>query len=94
MLEVEAGIAQAPGTLVIAVGGELDLSVAGRLGEAIECCSGAKQILIDLEACDFIDSTGIAVIVRAHLRPIQTCYERELKLSPEEEEALRLALAQ
>jgi anti-sigma B factor antagonist len=58
----------APGTLVIAIGGELDLSVAGRLGEAIECCSGAKQILIDLEACDFIDSTGIAVIVRAHLR--------------------------
>ncbi len=58
----------APGTLVIAVGGELDLSVAGRLAEAIERGAEAKQILIDLEACDFIDSTGIAVIVRAHLR--------------------------
>ncbi len=49
----------------IRVEGELDLAVADRLQEAIERCQG-KQTLIDLEHCDFIDSTGIAVIVRAY----------------------------
>jgi anti-sigma B factor antagonist len=49
----------------IRVEGELDLAVAGQLQEAIARCHG-EQTLIDLADCDFIDSTGIAVIVRAH----------------------------
>jgi stage II sporulation protein AA (anti-sigma F factor antagonist) len=48
----------------IRVEGELDLAVAGRLEEAIARCRG-KETLIDLAGCEFIDSTGIAVIVRA-----------------------------
>jgi anti-anti-sigma factor len=49
----------------IKVEGELDLTVSHRLQRAIaECQSG--RILIDLEACQFIDSTGIALIVSAH----------------------------
>jgi anti-anti-sigma factor len=48
----------------IRVEGELDLAVAGRLEEAIDRCQG-KETLIDLADCEFIDSTGIAVIVRA-----------------------------
>lgn len=56
-----------PGCRQIQVEGELDLAVAVELEEALarageEC----RRILIDLEACDFIDSTGIAVIVKAH----------------------------
>ena len=54
----------APGCREIWVGGELDLAVADQLAEAIERCD-AEQILIDLTQCEFIDSTGIAVIVRA-----------------------------
>jgi anti-sigma B factor antagonist len=49
----------------IRVEGELDLAVADRLEEAIERRPDG-QTLIDLEECEFIDSTGIAVIVRAH----------------------------
>jgi anti-anti-sigma factor len=49
----------------IRVEGELDLAVAGQLEDAIARCRG-KQTLIDLEGCEFIDSTGIAVIVLAH----------------------------
>lgn len=53
----------------IVVRGELDLAVADRLEEAIEAaatdCAG---IVVGLGACEFIDSTGIAVIVRAHQR--------------------------
>jgi anti-anti-sigma factor len=54
-----------PGCREIRVEGELDLAVADRLQEAIERCPD-DQTLIDLEGCEFIDSTGIAVILRAH----------------------------
>lgn len=50
--------------------GELDLSTApeleGPLDQVIE--SGEGSILIDLSGCEFIDSTGIALIVRAWQR--------------------------
>jgi anti-anti-sigma factor len=54
-----------PGRREIRVVGELDLAVAEELVEAI-ARSRDEQTLIDLEDCEFIDSTGIAVIVRAH----------------------------
>jgi anti-anti-sigma factor len=49
----------------IEVTGELDLAVSDRLQQAIAGCHG-DRILISLEACQFIDSTGIALILRAH----------------------------
>lgn len=49
----------------IEVEGELDLAVADRLQQAIADCRG-DQILISLESCQFIDSTGIAVILEAN----------------------------
>jgi anti-sigma B factor antagonist len=56
-----------PGCRVIQVEGELDLSVADQLREALERpADGCTQILIDLKQCEFIDSTGIATIVGAH----------------------------
>jgi anti-anti-sigma factor len=55
------------GVRVIVVRGELDLSTAtdleGPLEEAIS--SQGDSVLIDLTDCEFIDSTGIALIVRA-----------------------------
>jgi anti-anti-sigma factor len=58
------------GVQVIAVRGELDLSTAadleGPLDEAI--ATGDASVLIDLTECEFIDSTGIALIVRAWQR--------------------------
>ena len=59
--ELEGGIR------VIAVRGELDLSTApeleGPLDEAI--AAGDASLVVDLSECEFIDSTGIALIVRA-----------------------------
>jgi anti-sigma B factor antagonist len=54
-------------TLVREIGieGELDLAVAPQLEQAISSCQ-APLVVIDLERCEFIDSTGIAVIVQAH----------------------------
>lgn len=57
------------GVRVIAIGGELDLSTAPRLEERLEAPVAADSaLLIDLTACEFIDSTGIALIVRAWQR--------------------------
>lgn len=55
----------ADGCREIAVEGELDLAVSDRLQQAIDDC-GADRILIDLGPCQFIDSTGIFLILRAH----------------------------
>jgi anti-anti-sigma factor len=58
-----------PGCRDVQIEGELDLAVAGRLDEvltaAVEECS---RVLVGLERCAFIDSSGIAVILRAHNR--------------------------
>lgn len=53
----------------IQVEGELDLAVAGRLDEVLTAAvEESRHVLIGLERCDFIDSSGIAVILRAHNR--------------------------
>jgi anti-anti-sigma factor len=52
------------GVAVIEVSGELDLAVADRLRERIDL-TAAEIVAIDLSDCRFIDSTGLAVIVRA-----------------------------
>ena len=58
------------GVRTISVRGELDLSTApeleGPLNQALEGDEGS--MLIDLSQCEFIDSTGIALIVRAWQR--------------------------
>lgn len=62
----ETSSAEVDGVRVIAVRGELDLSTApdleGPLDAAVNGNGGS--VLIDLSECEFIDSTGIALIVR------------------------------
>ena len=67
----EASTAQLDdGVRVIAVRGELDLSTASDLEGPLEdaISSGDASVLIDLTGCEFIDSTGIALIVRTWQR--------------------------
>jgi len=53
----------------ILVEGELDLAVAEQLREALDGVGpDCTQVLVGLENCEFIDSTGIAVVVQAHHR--------------------------
>jgi anti-anti-sigma factor len=58
------------GVRTIYVQGELDLSTAPDLERPLEEAleSGEGSVLIDLSRCEFIDSTGIALIVRAWQR--------------------------
>jgi anti-anti-sigma factor len=55
------------GVFVIAVEGELDMSTAPDLERELEGVISAEEtpLLLDLDRCEFIDSTGIALIVRA-----------------------------
>jgi anti-anti-sigma factor len=58
------------GIRVIAVRGELDLSTASDLEGPLEdvVASADAAVLVDLCGCEFIDSTGIALIVRTWQR--------------------------
>lgn len=53
--------------LLVAVSGELDLGTAPRLEELLEPALAAADspVAVDLTGCEFIDSTGIALIVKA-----------------------------
>jgi anti-sigma B factor antagonist len=52
---------------VVSVSGEVDVATAPRLREEIvrAVSQGATQILVDLEAVDFLDSMGLGVLVGA-----------------------------
>ncbi len=58
------------GVLTISVRGELDLSTAPELEDPLDRALEEPEgsVLIDLSQCEFIDSTGIALIVRAWQR--------------------------
>jgi anti-sigma B factor antagonist len=67
----EASVAEIEeGVRVIEVRGELDLSTAADLEAPLEEAIAAEDgsLLLDLSDCEFIDSTGIALIVRAWQR--------------------------
>lgn len=67
--EVEIG--EQGGVHVLCVRGELDLSTAPAFEQPLESVlDGAERpvVLVDLAECEFIDSTGIALIVRAWQR--------------------------
>jgi anti-anti-sigma factor len=56
-----------PGCRQIQVEGELDLAVAEQLADGLTRAGAeCRHLLIGLENCEFIDSTGIAAIVHAH----------------------------
>jgi len=54
-------------TVVIRVEGELDMNTAAELEQELAepLAAADATLLIDLSECEFIDSTGIALIVRA-----------------------------
>jgi anti-sigma B factor antagonist len=56
--------------IVLAVSGELDLSSSAALEEEVATAidSDAAIVIVDLRALDFIDSTGLGVLVKANQR--------------------------
>jgi anti-sigma B factor antagonist len=60
----------AGGPQVIAVEGEIDLFTAPALGEALTAAidGGLRQIVVDLTATRFLDSTALGVLIAANKR--------------------------
>ncbi|MDF9717095.1 STAS domain-containing protein [Nocardioides sp. ChNu-153] len=67
------------GKTIVAVGGEIDVYTAPRLRDRITelVAAGAYDLVIDMEAVEFLDSTGLGVLVgglkkvRAHNGSLQ-----------------------
>jgi anti-anti-sigma factor len=80
------------GVRTIFVRGELDLSTApdleSPLAQALE--SGEGSLLIDLSGCEFIDSTGIALIVRAWQRLDSGANGRSLVICSQNDQVRRV----
>jgi anti-anti-sigma factor len=58
------------GAVVLAVSGELDLAASPTLEERLDDVFGGNvpRLIIDLRQLEFIDSTGLSVLVKAHQR--------------------------
>ena len=56
--------------VVIGVSGELDLASSPALEHELErgASSSADVVIVDLRSLEFMDSTGLSVLVRAHQR--------------------------
>ena len=55
---------------LIAISGELDIASAPELEQALEAIEPeqTKLVVVDLRELEFMDSTGLSIIVRAHQR--------------------------
>jgi anti-anti-sigma factor len=58
------------GVMIVAVNGELDLATAGVLEETLASAdaTNASRIVFDMSGVEFMDSSGIAVLIRAAAR--------------------------
>ncbi len=56
---------QVEGATIIAVGGEIDVYTAPKLRDKITelVADGVYDIIVDMEAVEFLDSTGLGVLV-------------------------------
>jgi anti-sigma B factor antagonist len=55
------------GLTLVVLGGELDLFTTPRLTEALDAVAGGgRRVVLDLRGLEFMDSTGLAVVLRYH----------------------------
>jgi anti-sigma B factor antagonist len=64
--ELDIQITDAGGYLIVRVVGDLDLESAPALTAALKARIGPRPIVLDLGGVEFMDSTGLGVLVGAH----------------------------
>lgn len=75
---------------IIAVSGELDLASSPALQEELDrlAMSDSQLLIIDLRELDFMDSTGLSVLVRAHQRSEEQGRELAMVKGPQQVQRL------
>jgi anti-anti-sigma factor len=76
--------------VLIGVSGELDLASSPELERELErgTASGAELLIIDLRKLEFMDSTGLSVLVRAHQKATQSGKRFAIVKGPQQVERL------
>jgi len=76
------------GVTVLVLKGELDVSTSAELERELDRLGGRDSVVVDLRELQFIDSTGLSVLVRAHQRAVEA--GRSFALVPGSGQAQRL----
>jgi anti-sigma B factor antagonist len=76
--------------VVIGVSGELDLASSPALERELEreAASNAELVVVDLRKLEFMDSTGLSVLVRAHQRATENGQRFGVVRGPQQVERL------
>ena len=79
-----------PGSVLIRLHGELDIGTAPELERHLSAVDydGVETLLIDLEHVEFMDSTGLALILRAAQRAATSGYQLHLRSGPRQVQRL------
>lgn len=82
-------------TRTVTTSGELDLSNVGALAGVLDDLDreGAQAIVLDLGLLEFIDSSGLALLVRSHKRFNPDGSDRCLRLLPAQANGVRRAFS-
>lgn len=64
----QVGVRSHNGAIVLAVEGELDLASSPALEEQLERVSETELVILDLRGLEFMDSTGLRVLLKAYQR--------------------------
>lgn len=90
MVLFDVGVSEREGWTVLVVVGELDVATAPRLRQEAQRLAhdGAPSVVLDLSAVEFLDSTGLGVIVGI-LKRIRT-HGGELRLAGAPEQVRRV----
>lgn len=68
--QFQVEVSRSDATVVVSVKGELDLASGPELETQLQKIGGpeTKLVVVDLRQLDFMDSTGLSILVRAHQR--------------------------
>jgi anti-sigma B factor antagonist len=66
--EFRVEVREQPGATLLAVSGELDLASSPALEEELQRALGMQPevVILDLRALEFMDSTGLSLLIKAH----------------------------
>ena len=67
-MDIGIDVAERSGATVVAVSGDVDMQTAPQLAEALQAVSSSANtsLVVDLSAVEFLDSSGLGVLVAAH----------------------------